>query len=405
MARSASGRYGGHHGDYTLFRMSFVALSICGLCAPRATAQWFEVTNTIPISGATGLPEGTWSWSVNGVNASGLIVGSIETQTGPRIPYVWTSSAAIALTLPEGHIGGSANGVNAQGWVVGTSYSEFGRGTVTVWQNPASPTALVVPGQIDSEGSAIGNGGHVAGITGLDKPGLVQGFVWKEGVFTHLAIPGGSESGQSLAKSINVGGLAVGIGIGSTPGVVTATKWVDGTDTPLGVTGNSTNATDVNDSGTIVGVADNRGFIIRDGEIEYLSNGNELGLRPNSVNADGVVAGTLFYQDPSNRREAFLYRHGEWYIGSELLGVPGIIQTEALEVTDDGRVYILGYDSQFRQTVFELTADEVPPPGETPPGGGGGNPPPSGVPEPATALLLGIAGLSFAGWRRLRPRG
>jgi hypothetical protein len=376
-----------------------VALSLCALCAPRATAQWFDVTNTIQISGAAGLPEGTWSWSVNGVNSSGLVVGSIETQTGPRIPYVWTSSGATALTLPEGHIGGSANGVNAQGWVVGTSWSEMGRGTVTVWQNPASPTTIAVLGQIDSEGTAIGNGGHVAGITGLDKPGPVQGFVWKDGVFTDLAIPGGSSTGQSLAKSINVGGLVVGLGVGSEPGVVTATKWADGTATPLGVTGDYTNATDVNDTGTIVGVADNRGFIIRDGEIEYLSGGSEQSLKPNSVNAQGDVAGTLFYQ---NGREAFLYRDGEWVTGPELFGIPGIVQTEALEVTDDGRVFILGYDSQFRQTVFELTPGEGPPPG--PGNGGGGNPPPSGVPEPATALLLGIAGLGTVGWRRLRPR-
>jgi hypothetical protein len=222
-------------------------------------------------------------------------------------------------------------------------------------------------------------------------------LIWNNGSLTQLAIPGGG-SGQSNARSINASGLAVGYGVGSDPSAVTATKWVNGTPTSLEVTGNFTTAKDVNDAGVVVGIADRRGFIIRDGEIEYISHGNESSLHPNSVNAGGDVAGTLFFQDPNNRREAFLYRDGEWYTGSELLGVPGVIQTEALEVTDDGRVFILGYDSQFRQTVYELTPFVGPPPDD----GGGGNDPPPGVPEPTSALLLGIAGLSAAGWRRLR---
>jgi hypothetical protein len=374
-----------------------LALLTVAACSPSAVAQSFEVTSTIPISGATGLPSGAWGWSVTGVNAAGLVVGSLETQTGPRTPYIWTSSGATALALPAGHIGGSANGVNALGWVVGTSYSEFGRGTITIWQNPTSPTTIAVPGEIDSEGTAIGNGGHVAGITGLDRPGPVQGLIWNSGSLTQLAIPGGSSTGQSIARSINASGLAVGYGIGSDSSAVTATKWENGTPAPLEVTGDFTTAKDVNDAGVVVGIADRRGFIIRDGEIEYLSHGSESSLHPNSVNAGGDVAGTLFFQDPNSRRQAFLYRDGEWYTGSELIGVPGVIQTEALEVTDDGRVFILGYDSQWRQTVYELTPFVGPPPG-----GGGGNDPPSGVPEPTTALLLGIAGLSAVGWRKLR---
>jgi hypothetical protein len=301
--------------------------------------------------------------------------------------------------LPSGQIGGGARAVNAQGWVVGTSYSEMGRGTITVWKDTANPIALTIPGQIDSEAITIGNGGHVAGITGLDKPGPVQGLIWRDGTFSDLLIPGGSASGQSIAASINTSGLAVGYGIGSNPAIVTATKWVNGIPESLGVTGDFTAAKAVNDVGTIVGVADKRGFIIRDGEIVYLSHGNELGLQPRSVNDAGDVAGTLYYQDPSNRTEAFLYRNGEWFTGSELLGVPGIVSTEALEVTDDGHVFILGYDSQWRPTVYEVSEVEGPPPQDPPPGGG---PPPSGVPEPTSALLLGIAGLGAGGWRRLR---
>jgi uncharacterized membrane protein len=380
--------------------MLLVALLSATFFAPAVSAQSFEVINTIPIAGASGLPEGTWSWTVSGVNALGLVVGSIETQTGPRIPYTWTSAGASALALPGGHIGGSANGVNAQGWVVGTSYSEFGRGTVTVWKDFASPITIAVPNEIDSEGMAIGNSGHVAGITGLDRPGPVQGFVWNDGSFTQLAIPGGSSSGQSLVRSINAGGLVVGYGIGSDPSEVTATTWENGTPSSLEVAGDFTTAKDVNDSGVVVGIADRRGFIIRDGEIEYLSHGSESSLHPNSVNADGDVAGTLFYQGTNYRREAFLYRDGEWYTGSELLNLPGIIQTEALELTDDGRLFILGYGSEWRPTVYELGPSQTPPSGENPPPGGGS--PPSGVPEPTTALLLGIAGVSAIGWRRLR---
>ena len=90
---------------------------------------------------------------------------------------------------------------------------------------------------------------------------------------------------------------------------------------------------------------------------------------------------------------------GEWFTGSELLGLPGLVQTEALEVTDDGHVFILGFDSEWRPTVYEIGPSQTPPPVDPPPGGG---PPPSGLPEPSTALLLGIAGAGAIGWRRLR---
>ena len=193
---------GEHLGETTLHRIHLLALLAIAAFSPSAVAQSFEITNTIPISGATGLPNGTWGWSVTGVSASGLVVGSIETQTGPRSPYTWTSTGATALALPAGHIGGSANGVNAQGWVVGTSYSEFGRGTITVWQTPSSPMTIAVPGEIDSEGFAIGNGGHVAGITGLDRPGPVQGLIWNNGSLTHWQSPAAAPDSPTPGRSM-----------------------------------------------------------------------------------------------------------------------------------------------------------------------------------------------------------
>src|SRR5262245_3410462 len=130
----------------------------------------------------------------------------------------------------------------------------------------------------------------------------------------------------------------------------------------------------------IVGMAYSRAFIIRDCEIQYISKpAGATGIRAEAVNETGDVVGTIFYQDPNNRTEAFLYHNGQLIRGSDLFGgVSGIIQTQGLEVTDDGHVFVLGFDRQFRPTVFELSPGEGPPPGEEQPPGGGGNP--SGVP-------------------------
>ena len=54
-----------------------------------------------------------------------------------------------------------------------------------------------------------------------------------------------------------------------------------------------------------------------------------------------------------------------------------------------------------RQTVFELFPSDSPQPPDDGGGGDGGGPT-TGTPEPATAVLLGLAGLGAAGWRRLR---
>jgi len=387
----------GPHEEFTLSRSLFLALCAFTASTHTAIAQTFEVTNTIPISGAPGLPSGTWGWTVTGVNSSGVVVGSAWGDYS-RAPFAWSASGAAPLGLPPGYIAASPNALNASGWPAGTSYTDFGHGTPTVWMN-GTVTTIPVPGQIDSEVTAINGLGHVAGITGLDQPGTVRGFVWNDGSFTNLPSLGLAGAGQAGPQALNNAGVVVGYSEVSA-GSLTATRWVNGVPQSLGVAGDFSSARAVNEDGTIVGIVnDGRGFIIRNGEIEYLAQSGAVGVQPRSLNASGDVVGTIFYQDPSNRTEAFLYSNGQWHTGSELIGVPGAVQSEAPSVTDDGRIFILGYDSQFRQTVYELSPTEGPPSGDN-----GGNSPggPPGVPEPATGLLLGLAAIGAAGWRRVR---
>jgi uncharacterized membrane protein len=370
--------------------------------AQLGPGQSFEITQTIPVRDASGSPPGAWSWTLTGVNSSGLVVGGVETQTHPVAPYAWSvAGGAVPLGLPQGHTGGRAVAVNSQGWIAGSSFSEMGTATPTLWRN-GTTTTITVPGEVDSEVTALGNGGHVAGITGLNRPNALRGFVWNDGEFTFLSSLGMGGSGQAIASGITNTGVAVGYSE-TAPGVGTATKWVNGTPESLGIDGGFSVARDVTDAGNIiVGSTDSRSFIIRDGEIEYLAPPpGASAIQARAVNEIGDVVGTIFYQDPNNRNEAFLYRNGQLFMGDDLLDVPGVIQTQGLGVTDDGRVFVIGFDRQFRPNVYELTFvdNEGPPPGEEPPPSGG-NPP--GVPEPTTALLLGIAGLGAAGWRRLR---
>ena len=386
-------------------RLLLPALFVSAAFAHPAVAQPYQVTETIPISGAIGLPPGAFVSTVAGVNSSGLVVGTANGSFS-NTPFTWTVSGATALALPQGFTAAQASGINSQGWVVGTSYTDMGVGTPTLWKNGV-PTAIPVPGQIDSQTNGLSNAGHVVGITGLNQPGVVSGFVWNNGTFTTLPSLGLGGSGQANPLAINSSGLAVGYSETS-PNVLTATKWVNGTPTNLGVTGGFSVAKDVNEAGNIiVGTADNRAFIITNGNIQYISQAGAVGVQARAVNETGDVVGTIFYQDPSNRDEAFVYHDGQLISGSNLFSAPGIIQSQGLGVTDDGNVFVIGFDSQFRQTVLELSPGEGPPPDN---GGDGGNSPPGtpGVPEPATIVLLGIAGLSYCALRcasRLRhPR-
>src|SRR5207248_3257778 len=160
---------------------------------------------------------------------------------------------------------------------------------------------------------------HVAGITGLDKPAGPRGFVWNDGSFTALPSLGPGGTGQAVPEAVTGSGFAVGYSETS-PRVMTATKWVNGTPTSLGVSGGFSVARDVNEAGNIVvGIADNRGFVMRNGEIEYLSRPGAVGVQATAVGEAGDVVGTVFYQDPYNRTEAFLWRDGQWVQGPALL--------------------------------------------------------------------------------------
>jgi uncharacterized membrane protein len=371
-------------------RVSLLAVLVTVAFAHHATAQQYQVTETIPINGATGLPAGAFGFTVAGVNDSGVVVGTAN-GVFSNTPFTWTASGATALALPQGFTIAQASGINSQGWVAGTAYTDQGVGTPTIWKNGV-PTALPVPGQVDSQVNGLSNAGHVVGITGLNQPGVVSGFVWNNGTFTSVPSLGLGGLGQANPAAINSAGIAVGYSEIS-PNVLTATKWVNGVATNLGVTGSFSLAKDINEAGNIiVGTADNRAFIITNGNIQYISQAGAVGVQARAVNETGDVVGTIFYQDPSNRDEAFLYHDGQLISGSNLFSAPGIIQSQGLGVTDDGNVFVIGFDSQFHQTVLELSPGEGPPPDN---GGNGGNSPPGtpGVPEPATIVLLGIAGL------------
>jgi hypothetical protein len=381
-----------------LHRPPLAALLVCvALALPAAAQQSFVVDDTVPVSGAPGLPAGTWDWSVSGVTASGLVVGSAW-GTYSRTPFVWGAAGATPLGVPPGFIAAQPAGVNSLGWIAGTSYTEAGTGTPTLWKN-GTVTAIPVPGQTDSQVTAIGGAGQVAGITGLNQPGVVRGFVWNNGSFTNLPSLGLGGNGQAFPAAVNAAGVVVGYSEVSA-GRLTATQWVNDTPTNLGVAGDFSKAADANESGMVVGFNNTQGFVMRNGEIQYLSRPGAVGVHAVAVNDSGDVVGTIFYQDPTNRTEAFLYHGGQWLQGSQLFTAPGITATAGLDVTDDGHVFVIGYGSGDRQTVFELFPSDSP---RTSGGGDGGiADPTAGAPEPATAVLLGIAGLGAAGWRRLR---
>jgi probable HAF family extracellular repeat protein len=384
----------------TILRTLLCVGAVAGGVAGAAADDRYRIGTATPITDAPGTPPRTNPFippysAV--VNTSGLVTGQLQGWEGGISTGVWSSGGVTMLPTPPGFFNGVGNAINSQGWVVGTSYTDFGKGTPTVWMDGVA-TTFTIPGQIDTEAFGINDRGAVVGVTGVDK-GPPLGFVWKDGQVIMLPSLAPSASPYSVPTTLSNSGVVIGYSQAAN-GHTRAVMWADGSVTDLGVAGEFSRANDVSESGYIVGQRSNGAFVYKDGEVEYVSRAGYSGASLRSVNESGVAVGTLFRD---GQREGFLYKDGQVQTLDELLGETPWQSGDALGVTDDGRLYVLGYDAEWRQTVYELVPDgtwpEEPPPGGDPGGGGSG---PPGVPEPTTALLLGLAGLGAAGWRRLR---
>jgi probable HAF family extracellular repeat protein len=174
--------------------------------------------NLPPLSGGT-------SDIVNGLNSSGVAVGSSNDATGQyNLPVMWRHVPGGPITFPlqlpllPGGSSGFATGINSGGQIIGRC--ETGKKTsqggaifhAVEWNpdgsgNYGAPTDLdALEGDISSAVS-INAGGGIVG-TVVTAAGEQHAFVYQNGKMTNLVVP--SVAAGSFATAINNSGVIVG---------------------------------------------------------------------------------------------------------------------------------------------------------------------------------------------------
>jgi probable HAF family extracellular repeat protein len=271
---------------------------------------------------------------------------------------------------------GDLTGINNSGEIVGT-----GSGTVGSFSySNGTYTPIIVPGSNYTNAIGINNLDQIVGYYDLPSPSesVAFGFIYSNGVYTTtINVPGSGISGFSaytLAYAINDSGVVVGTYIASDRPY--GFMYSDGNYTTLDYPGSqATSVNGINDLGEIVGSAyvnGYYGFSYIDGVYTLLSVPGSSATHAFGVNDSGQIVGT--YVSSSGQEFGFLYVDGTY----TTLSLSESLNTSAVAINDLGQ--ILG------------SANPIPPP------------PPVPIPEPATwaMMLLGFAGLSFAGYRRTR---
>jgi probable HAF family extracellular repeat protein len=262
---------------------------------------------------------------------------------------------------------GSAQGVNDKGEVVGT---------LTVLSNPPPPVwyqggtyvthaFLYKGGKVldlgvlfnpndpafdSTEGEAINNSDIIAGNIvdvgpGDESGGILDGFSWKNGVFTDIA-SGSTDGGNSAdAVGVNEQGTAVGtydatellhklkvpgLGLFGYPhAYVSLNNVLTDLGTLAGQNGNYSYGNAVNNAGQVVGVSTNTttllggdsdsngnpyyAFLWSNGKMQSIGGTQSVNFTPAAINDNGWIAGTLGripiypYVYPSHSGQAVLY--------------------------------------------------------------------------------------------------
>lgn len=182
------------------------------------------------------------------------------------------------------------------------------QGTLTLTvERPYTLTYLgTLPGLPASRAVAINELGQVAGYsyTPVGEFGAVsgeRGWVWRDGSFTEVGIPGVGASGAVVPAGIDESGRVGGLARTATGRVVFL--WDDGTAVTAAAPGARIASLAMNDRGEIVGGwmddfctrnCAGGGWIFRDGAVKALGNYGGLRLTPRAINDAGQITGTLY---------------------------------------------------------------------------------------------------------------
>lgn len=198
------------------------------------------------------------------ISADGDMVGSLSDDS-VILPVRWTAGvgAPLPLLADASRKEGEAYALNGRGRVVGYSVNAAGHAHATLWKNGKVIDLGALAGphgarKTDSFAVAINASGMVAGLS-VGPDGWFHAVQWTDGTPGSLVDLGATAFGaESMARSVNRHKVVVGsssMDLNAEP--LRPIGWIDGVAFDLKPPANATNseATDINDAGTVVGLA------------------------------------------------------------------------------------------------------------------------------------------------------
>jgi uncharacterized repeat protein (TIGR01451 family) len=159
------------------------------------------------------LPAGETLGDANGVNASGVAVGSVDGGSLQQaVIYDGGSATVITQTTSNGSFFVTAFGINDSGRIVGQGIDPTNAArNVGIVYDRGSATAFEVgalPGANGALAFGVGNGGHVVGSSMMNQ-GSGRPFIWSDanGI---VAIPLATGTSEGSARAVNSTGWVVG---------------------------------------------------------------------------------------------------------------------------------------------------------------------------------------------------
>jgi uncharacterized repeat protein (TIGR01451 family) len=189
-----------------------------GIVVGTAAASLFG-TSRLPVIWNNGvvsqlpLPAGETLGDANGVNASGIAVGSVDAGSLQQaVIYNGANATVITQTTSSGCFFLTAFGINDSGRIVGQGIDPNNAarnvGIVYDMGNPSAFEVGALPGANGALAFAVGNGGHVVGSSMMNQ-GSGMPFIWSSATGM-VAIPLAAGTSQGSARGVNSAGWVVG---------------------------------------------------------------------------------------------------------------------------------------------------------------------------------------------------
>jgi uncharacterized membrane protein len=226
----------------------------------------------------------------SGINNSGQIVGYIDAFLPPhncceQHGFVFERGVFTQIDVPfPGVLGTLATGINDQGQIVGNYLDSKGEGHGFILDRGVfSSVDVPFPGAHDTNTSGINNRGEIVGTYNSVTPGLyIQGFVFEQGVFSHLDTPPASITNGTFVNGINDRGQIVGCVDGK------AFVFEQGVFNPVDIPFEGACPYGINNRGQIVGLFNGfQGFV----GTPVINNLVNLAVQSTSSNSDPVPGG------------------------------------------------------------------------------------------------------------------